>query len=289
MKLACCVELIRIPIRKSWRIGSLYLSRNIVNALHALLAAVLFCIAAPDAAQAVGIKSTKHNLSVSGPGPIKAVSETRICVFCHTPHSATVSYFMEPGLSYPLWNHKLQLPSVTYILPGQLQGTPLLSTPQNPPDGDSRLCLSCHDGTVAIGAVVNLGNGSGTGGSNIAMTGTGLTMEGKLDLAQSAFVGADLDMSGHHPVSIVVNQDLVADLLSRCEPSSFTVRLEPVRPVIYRPTLDVYPESGGSSGNGVQCTSCHDPHDDMGGKKFLRIGSPDNAQPLCDSCHMLCP
>lgn len=256
--------------------------------LRTLCAAIILSFMMPGSINAVGIKNTKHNLSVSGPGPIKAVSETRICVFCHTPHAATVSYFAEPGLTYPLWNHKLQLPSVTYILPSPSQGIPILSTPQNPPDGDSRLCLSCHDGTVAIGAVVNLGE-DGSLGSGISMAGTGLTPQGKLDLANSAFVGPDLDMSGHHPVSIVVNQDFVTDLQSRCNPSSFTVRLEPVRPVIYRPTLDVYPESVGSSGNGVQCTSCHDPHDDRGGMKFLRIGSPDNAQPLCDSCHMLCP
>ena len=32
------------------------------------------------------IRSTKHNLSISGPGTITATSETRICIFCHIPH-----------------------------------------------------------------------------------------------------------------------------------------------------------------------------------------------------------
>ena len=36
--------------------------------------------------RAKNIIQTMHNLSVSGPGGIKAVSEQEICVFCHTPH-----------------------------------------------------------------------------------------------------------------------------------------------------------------------------------------------------------
>ena len=35
-----------------------------------------------------GIIHTKHNLSITGPGEIKALTEDRICVFCHTPHNA---------------------------------------------------------------------------------------------------------------------------------------------------------------------------------------------------------
>ena len=45
-----------------------------------------------------GVASTPHNLSVSGPGPIKSPTETRICVFCHTPHNA------RPDT--PLWNRE---------------------------------------------------------------------------------------------------------------------------------------------------------------------------------------
>ena len=35
------------------------------------------------------IATTKHNLSVSGPGDVKASVETQICIFCHTPHGAS--------------------------------------------------------------------------------------------------------------------------------------------------------------------------------------------------------
>ena len=35
-----------------------------------------------------GIATTRHNLSISGPGEVKATTEQRLCVFCHTPHRA---------------------------------------------------------------------------------------------------------------------------------------------------------------------------------------------------------
>ena len=35
-----------------------------------------------------GIVGTKHDLSRFGPGPGRATGETRICIFCHTPHNA---------------------------------------------------------------------------------------------------------------------------------------------------------------------------------------------------------
>lgn len=91
------------------------------------------------------IKDTKHNLSVSGPGQFKSLDETRICIFCHTPHTA------QP--KKPLWNHDLsavtnyrtyQSPTFDAAVWGGFSITI---------DGDSKLCLSCHDGTVALGAI----------------------------------------------------------------------------------------------------------------------------------------
>lgn len=244
-------------------------------------------LAAPPNARAGSIADTRHNLSaLATHGGIKAVTEERICVFCHTPHTSLLEYSSEPGLKFPLWNHKLK-DIVTYILPDDDPGSiPLLSRPQNPPDGDSRLCLSCHDGSIAIGDVYNPGFSPPR---VITMEGPGL-VGGKIDLNTSGFVGPGLDMTGHHPVSIVVNSALISDLSSRCtsEGTSFTVMSTPLSPVRYRPTLNEYPPTGGSSGNGVQCTSCHDPHDDANGM-FLRTGAPGAAQPLCNGCHVLCP
>jgi hypothetical protein len=52
----------------------------------------LFCIASVFIASQTGAKTsivyTKHNLSRTGPGTIKALTEDRICIFCHAPHNA---------------------------------------------------------------------------------------------------------------------------------------------------------------------------------------------------------
>ena len=95
---------------------------------------------------AVSIVDTKHNLSASGPGDVRALIEDRICVFCHTPHNATPLT--------PLWNKKIE--PKAYEL---YQSTTLSAVPGQP-SGPTRLCLSCHDGTIALGDVVNPPSGT---------------------------------------------------------------------------------------------------------------------------------
>lgn len=219
------------------------------------------------------ISSTKHNLSVTGPGPIKAVSETRICEFCHTPHSAN------PAV--PLWNHTLS-PRASYTLP---TSPTQLTTPSNPPDGDSRLCLSCHDGMVAIGSVINLSGGPTT----ISMQGTGA---GGVMPAGPSNLGGDL--SGTHLISIAYNDDLKTQKDNqKCVDGIvfYTLRSPSLitPPVRIRPTQNTFNGNSGYNGNGVQCTSCHDPHDNTNGK-FLLVDYFSNSENLCLACHCdTCP
>ena len=128
-------------------------------ALTIMIAGGEFISPPVSGAKSGSILNSKHNLSVSGPGRIKAVKEKEVCIFCHTSHGAAVDG--------PLWNRSLS-PAKSYRLPSTTQSPSLLSRPANPPDGDSRLCLSCHDGTVALGAVLNRGGKK----AEIQMTGT---------------------------------------------------------------------------------------------------------------------
>ena len=178
---------------------------------------------------------TKHNLSVSGPGPIRALTETRICVFCHTPHNGA-------PLS-PLWNKELEPRVYTVYASATLKAGPL---PQ--PSGPTKLCLTCHDGTIAMGAVLNPAAG-------IAMGGADRLLAGSLS-------NFGLDLSGHHPVSFPYHSAL---------PNAELVSLPP-------PEL-VY---GGS--DEVHCITCHDPHNDTNGKFLLK----DNRySALCITCHQM--
>ncbi|MBI5739611.1 MAG: hypothetical protein HZA16_02720 [Nitrospirae bacterium] len=217
---------------------------------------------------------TKHNLAATGPGVIKAVSEREVCIFCHTPHNA---------LSVaPLWNHTLS--GAVY----QLYSSTTLLSPTSPviqPDKSSKLCLSCHDGTVALGSVVNVGGSAST--ISMQQSGAAITT---LPPSSSAFLGTNL--SGHHPVSIEVNAGLVIDKQAQCNSGTVTYKVclpLPGQPVRLMPTDNAY---GASSPPrlGVQCTSCHDPHSDPNPPRsvFLRVGDATDPDQLCSACHVDC-
>ena len=130
----------------------------------ALAAALLAASLAPPARAA--LVNTKHNLSVSGPGTVKATGETQICIFCHAPHNSSPTP--------PLWNRRS--PGSTY--------TPYTSSTQRAavgqPTGASLMCLSCHDGTIALGDVL-------TRAAPISMSGGVTTMP-----AGASRLGTDL-------------------------------------------------------------------------------------------------
>ncbi len=198
-----------------------------------------------------GVFNTKHNLSVSGTGVVTAVSETQICIFCHTPHAA----YPET----PLWNHQLSAAeSYTNYWSPTLKSYDEGEAP--PIDGFSKLCLSCHDGTVAIGAVR----------SRMDPIETYVDV---LDIGLQGHIGTDL--SGKHPVSIIFDAYL-ANLRNQ-DPS-----LMPLNWPVSDPDVKLYPTQ---SGYGVQCTSCHDPHGGKGGPDAPPFWRKVNGDDVCLACH----
>lgn len=237
--------------------------------------AFLIALCPVSVVEAVNVQSplNKHNLSITGPGPVKATSERNVCIFCHTPHGAITEAGAANG---PLWNRKIS--SASY----QLYQSQTLLSPTSPaiqPDGDSKLCLSCHDGTIAIGAVVNTGGSA----NSISMSGAG---PGGVMPPGSTNIGTEL--SGHHPISIAVNNAFIADKTAQC--NSHKVSFGICYPTAYAKLMKTKNTYGGSSGQGVQCTSCHDPHEDPipGTTSFLRGGDKMNSDPLCNDCHKEC-
>ena len=86
------------------------------------------------------VVNSKHDLSARGPGPIRAVSEQEICIFCHTPHNASPQT--------PLWNRSD--PRLHY----RIYESSTTDARIDQPSGPSKMCLSCHDGTMALGEVL---------------------------------------------------------------------------------------------------------------------------------------
>lgn len=204
-------------------------------------------LAVSTAAGAQSIRTTKHNLSASGPGPYRASTETQICVFCHTPHnSRTVA---------PLWN-RID-PGGTY----SMYWTPTMdaypsaaAAPQ--PGGSTKLCLSCHDGSIALGATAASGS--------IAMSG-GVTT---LPSSSGGYFGKDL--SGHHPVSFQVTDQIIATNNAKGDMPLKSLAQMRAGSVAHVDRFDQ-----------VQCVSCHDSHQDPFGS-FLRSASQDA---ICLACH----
>ena len=179
---------------------------------------------APNTYADQSIINSKHNLSASGPGEIRALIEDRICIFCHTPHNASPYT--------PLWNKNLE--PKTYTL---YQSSTLASSPQQP-SGPTRLCLSCHDGTIALGEVLQPAEG------------IQMTME--ITSHRRSHIGTDI--SDDHPVSFNYYQALPNPELAQTIPDNLT-----------------------TYGNGnIHCTTCHDPHDDTYGK-FLVMSNQFSA------------
>lgn len=199
-----------------------------------LFAAGLALAGAPGLA---GVATTKHNLSASGPGALKAASETQICVFCHTPHNSAPSG--------PLWNRRMPGSVYTPYTSSTMKSAP------GQPTGASLLCLSCHDGTIALGDVLSRA-------APIAMSGGVTTLP-----SGASRLGTDL--SDDHPVSFAYSATLASARGELVSPATLTGRVR----------LD-------STGQ-LQCTACHDPHDDTNGK-FLVV--PNQGSALCQTCHV---
>lgn len=180
------------------------------------------------------IVTTKHNLSVSGPGTVKATTESEICIFCHTPHNS------RPNA--PLWNRND--PGLTYTLytSSTMQASP------GQPDGSTLLCLSCHDGTIALGSVVSR--------PSIINFSTGSFMP-------SGLSNLTKNLRNDHPVSFVYSSGIATTDGQLKAPAAIT---PPV-------TL----ESGK-----MQCTSCHDPHKNIYSDFLVATSQNSN---LCNSCH----
>ena len=161
----------------------------------ALLAPAVIGLASLVAAEPVpDVAGTKHNLSASSTGSTRAVSEDEICVFCHTPHGAT-SF---PGS--PLWNRQLSSQTYTVYTSSSLDAEDIMGQ-LDQPGGSSKLCLSCHDGTLALGTVNVL---NGTLGGSIAMIGT--DPDGTMPAGGGSLTGATRDLgtslSNDHPIAL---------------------------------------------------------------------------------------
>lgn len=220
----------------------------------AALGALLLLAGGGARAQSDSVAATLHNLSASGPGPIRAEGETEICKFCHVPHN--------PVAAVPLWSHALS-EVAAYELPRLSRTRARAQTPPQP-DGASRLCLSCHDGTVALGDL-------GRPARRVTMTGAQ-----RLEPGRRGHIGTDL--SGSHPVSFVYR-----DAGLEPDDGAADMSLRPLDSVLSEGVVRL------DAQHKVQCTTCHDPHADRyyQPERVPHFWVRPSVAEVCLACHEL--
>ncbi len=243
------------------------MTRNFFIVLFSTLALFSVSYALP-----ISDSSNPHNMSSgSAPGSVKAVTAAlggtdQICIFCHTPHSAAAKspLWSRPdpdGMgSFPVYATTLGInqDAGAIALSGYDAGN------SDYPSGASRMCLSCHDGATSIGVLLN----------------DQIIMESGSETITSP--AAIIDLATSHPISFNYNQ-LVVNYI---DPANTSYQLPPSADGIDTP-LDGYGQ--------MQCTTCHDPHEDTRGSTgaealpFWRntvIVGTSLYEDVCDSCHI---
>lgn len=172
-----------------------------------------------------------------------------ICIVCHTPHIVDGR-----TTQAPLWNH-----DITDGTQHTMYANTTLNGVVDPdPSGPSLLCLSCHDGTVALDSF-----GGTTGATYIA----------------SGFrLGTDL--SNDHPISITFDATTAAADGALFDPSvdETTIGSGADQKTGLIGDLMTY-------GGKVQCPSCHDVHNKFAVTNSRLLKRTMVGSALCLTCH----
>lgn len=216
---------------------------------------VLAVILTASQAFAANMSGTRHDLS-SGTGLAVRGTSDQVCVYCHTPHNGS-------NAGAPLWNRST--PATAYQMYNAAYSPTIDMTVAATPGAVSKACLSCHDGSIALGALLNLDGAvadlamtpQGAGGAKGTYTGNNMS-------GGSPFIGSDL--RNDHPVAITYDNTAAGD----------TAFVAAVAGKVG--TLPLY----GAGADQVECATCHNPHATTA--NFLRVANTGSA--LCTTCHV---
>ena len=204
------------------------------------------------------IAGSDHDFSTSG------WAGGQICVPCHTPHKAITTV-----TGAPLWNHALS--TVTSYT---LYSSPTLNATVAQPGTSSKLCLSCHDGTVALNSF------GGTTGSTF--------MSGGAKIGNAAQGATSSSLAAEHPIGFDYTTALATADGSLKDPATANVTIgsgTQTRTGTIASTI--------LFGGKMECSSCHDVHKMEGSAPgsgiLLRISGYDadgRGSLICRTCHI---
>jgi len=242
------------------------------------------------------IRNTKHNFASNdfvqlpnGDSRDVVSSENRICIFCHTPHGDPLK-----AAKPFLWNRT----DSDGLMDDMYTSSTLNINNASVSLGDkSKMCLSCHDGTVAIGQLDMINSGSDIG-PPISTVPSSVTMSGN-NISAGELIGSSIlgtTYADDHPVGFVYDGALatadeelldptavnhigvrasgqvtrfnkaIADAGSdgaagADNPTTSATRIAvPLESSVTAPTNGQTTFVSVATSGSVECTTCHDPH-----------------------------
>ena len=220
----------------------------ILSGLIATIAFVVTSVNADQASKESNVSQTLHNFSATGTGAVRTTDpNTEVCVFCHTPHGATTF----PGA--PLWNRSVN-DTYTPYTSSSLDAETIMGGSLDSPAGSSKLCLSCHDGTLALGTVNVF-----AGQTNYTFPMTSTTMPDGEGSATGFTRNLGTDLSNDHPISLTYNSDVATQDGELFTPAVGSGVHIDTRSPGNKPLIPLEPTGTAGAGQ-IQCATCHDPH-----------------------------
>ncbi|HHW15408.1 MAG TPA: cytochrome c3 family protein [Firmicutes bacterium] len=231
--------------------------------MRLILIALILLITVGQTVAAASIVGSYHDLSWINQTHLGTIGwqffddYNEVCVYCHTPHHANQA-------AGPLWNRATNTTTFQLYTSGTLDAAP------NQPGPSSRLCLSCHDGTVAVDAILNApppdadDKLSSVHGKMVkpwqqSHVDCSFCHSGVFGDFSGSFFGGTL--ADEHPVGI-----------------SYTSAPD----LVEAPGNGLFPNGIKLIDGKVECASCHNVHD-PGIPPFLRTSNAGSA--LCYTCH----
>lgn len=212
---------------------------KLFNRLIKLLLTGMVFLMAPPAMAAITGSAHDFTSLTGGQG---AWSGGEICTVCHTPHNG------DTGQAAPLWDHAISSATYTPYTSGTLDGSPATTF-----SGISKLCMSCHDGTVALDSF---------GGATGSVTMSGNTLVG-------------VDLRNDHPVALGYQAAITAGEAGLNATGDTTS--------LGNTVFEDYLFGATAAVATVECASCHDVHNEADNSSLLRATLVGSA--LCLDCH----
>ena len=220
------------------------------------LGALLVSVGA-EAAQ-ISIKGSPHDIS-GGTG--------EICIYCHTPHNSAIAV--------PLWNRMNPCNGESWLYKTSATLTAATKASAFSEDSISLFCMSCHDGSIALSAVVNANDETNNHMTNPAVNSTAGA------LAATNPKNLKHDLSNTHPIGFNYVTAQGEDSGLR-EAGAVLVLFKSKDAADGKTTSQSF--LYGSNYQTFECASCHRVHDPGTSTNFLRIENEQSD--LCLACHI---